>query len=100
MIVCIDCFKLFQTICTKTKLVMVRAANHSHHAQTSRRKNVFYILFERIIMLFLHYFEAQENRQRPRQRGEMQLYHRMELSITPALDIEPSQGDDQTDELL
>ena len=55
MIVCIDCFKLFQTISNKNKTCngpgsQSESENRSwHHAQTSRRKNVFYILFERII---------------------------------------------------
>ena len=56
MIVCIDCFKLFQQSPTKTKLAIVQAANQSlriEHAQTSRGKNVFYILFERIINKYL-----------------------------------------------
>ena len=55
MIVCIDCLKLFQTIPTKTKLAMVQAANQSLRTERDimlrhpGEKNVFYILFERII---------------------------------------------------
>ena len=55
-IVCIDCFKLFQTISNRNNTCngpgsQTEAKNRTwHHAQTSRRKNVFYILFERIII--------------------------------------------------
>ena len=55
MIVCIDCFKLFQTISNKNKTCngagsQSESENRTwHHAQTSRRKYVIYILFERII---------------------------------------------------
>ena len=51
MIVCIDCFKLFQTISNKNKTCngqgsQSESANRTwHHAETSRRKNVFCILF-------------------------------------------------------
>ena len=54
-IVCIDCFKLFQTISNTNKTCngpgsQSESENRTrHHAQTFRRKNVFYILFKRII---------------------------------------------------
>ena len=57
MIVCIDCFKLLQTIFNKNKTcngpgIQSESENiMSHHAQTSRKKNVFYIHFERIIKI-------------------------------------------------
>ena len=56
MIVCIDCFKLFQTISNKNKTSNGPNSQSEsekrmwHHAQTSWRKNVFYKLFERIII--------------------------------------------------
>ena len=55
MIVCVDCFKLFQTISNTNKTCngpgsQSESENRTwHHAHTSRKKNVFYILFERII---------------------------------------------------
>ena len=55
MIVCIDCFKLFQTISNKNKTCngpggQAESENRMwHHAQTSRRKKIFFIFFERII---------------------------------------------------
>ena len=58
MTVCIDCFKLFQTISNKTKLAMVRAANQSREQNVTscsdiqEKKKVFYILFERIIIFY------------------------------------------------
>ena len=55
MIVCIDCLKLFQTISNENKTCngpgsQSESENRTwHHAQTSRRKNVFYKLLESII---------------------------------------------------
>ena len=62
MIVCIDCFKLFQTISNKNKTCdgpgsQSESENRTWHlAQTSRRKNVFYILFEEIILVIVQIF--------------------------------------------
>ena len=62
MIVCIDCFKLFQTISNKNKTCngpggQSESENRTwHQAQTFRRKNVFYTLFERIISKFNLFF--------------------------------------------
>ena len=55
MIVCIDCFKLFQTIFNKNKTCNGWAANQSLRIERDimlrhlGEKNVLYILFERII---------------------------------------------------
>ena len=62
MIVCIDSLKLFQTICDKNKTCngpgsQSESENRTwHRALTSRKKNVFYILFERIISTILSTF--------------------------------------------
>ena len=58
MIVCIDCFKLFQTISNKNKTCNGPGSQSEsekrtwHHALTSKKNKVFYILIERIINKF------------------------------------------------
>ena len=69
MIVCIDCFKLFQTISNKNKACngpgsQSESENRTrHHAQTSRKKKVFYRLFERMIVFpdILKFKQQREN---------------------------------------
>ena len=63
MIVCIDCFKMFQTMSNKNKTCngpgsQLESENRTwHHAQTSRKNKVFYRLFERIMMTWSANFD-------------------------------------------